>query len=1095
MKRSFNDDEGTHWSDIPELRQKYKGGFSKKTKFEAQPVDPRWERPAAPRINPRQDSVIFQNFSITYSLESPCDLSVIRNEQVPVINVFGVTEKGNSVQCNIHNFLPYIFVRTATFFTHQQCKFMLETLNDEMKAKVTSQGKAFTFVHSIETAEKRSIMGFREGDDFDPFLKITFISPRHVPLARTILEAGIQTDDGKITTFKTFESNIEFVLRFMVDVKMYGASWVEVLPPFDLAIGSAKKSNCQIEIDVDWRRISCKEPSGEWSKIAPFRILSFDIECAAPKGEFPQPERDPVIQIANYVQVHGQKDVLIRNVFTLGTCSPIPDAEVIDFPIAPKPQEQEKNIPEVYSTFTRVTQEEQEKKMLEAWCTFLRSADPDWITGYNFQNFDMWYLMKRAETLGLTSFAHLGRIRNRPSKIKMTTFSSKAYGSTDTKETSIEGRVQVDMLKVIQREHKLRSYTLNAVSAHFLGEQKEDVHHSAITGLFEGSADDRRRLAVYCLKDAYLPKRLMDKLAVVYNMIGMVRVTGVPLEYLLTRGQQIKVFSQMLRKAAQDQTVIPFYEKSEGGESEDGPTYEGATVLDPMSGFHDIPIATLDFASLYPSIMMAHNLCYTTLLSLEQSAKMDPSKFERTPNGDCFVTEKVKLGILPQILKGLLDERKKTRDQQKLAKDPSEYAVLEGRQLALKISANSVYGFTGATVGKLPCVAISGGVTAYGRQMIQFTKGFVEAHYTQQNGYAHDAIVIYGDTDSVMVKFGTQTVAESMELGREAAKRVTKEFPPPISLAFEKVLYPYLLINKKRYAGLYWTKPDKWDKLDMKGIESVRRDNCRLVKVVIDTCLEKLLIDKNPQLAQEYVKTVISDLVNDRVDISLLVISKSLSKKGEEYHSKMAHVELAARMAKRDPLTAPAKGDRVPYVMVKGIRGSKNFENSEDPLYVLRHNKQLDFDYYINNQLKKPITRIFEPIVTSGNCSTLFQGEHTKVVKKSVPTDGGLLAFAVSKPRCLACKHVLKEGQTTVCEQCQGEEPFLYIENMNKLRECEKLFSDTWTQCQNCQGSVHAPVLCSNRDCPIFYKREKVKNEVSKYQEIIDRFKSGEEMF
>jgi DNA polymerase delta subunit 1 len=103
-----------------------------------------------------------------------------------------------------------------------------------------------------------------------------------------------------------------------------------------------------------------------------------------------------------------------------------------------------------------------------------------------------------------------------------------------------------------------------------------------------------------------------------------------------------------------------------------------------------------------------------------------------------------------------------------------------------------------------------------------------------------------------MVKFGTETVHDSMELGREAAAYVTGFFEKPIHLDFEKVYFPYLLINKKRYAGLYWSKPEKYDKLDAKGIETVRRDSCRLVSTVIENCLYKLLIDRDVIGAQEF---------------------------------------------------------------------------------------------------------------------------------------------------------------------------------------------------------------------------------------------------
>merc|ERR1719450_1829038 len=142
--------------------------------------------------------------------------------------------------------------------------------------------------------------------------------------------------------------------------------------------------------------------------------------------------------------------------------------------------------------------------------------------------------------------------------------------------------------------------------------------------LFESGPEGRRRVAVYCLKDAYLPMKLMDKLLCMYNYVEMARVTGTPLNYLLNRGQMIKVTSQLLRKARQHDFVMPT-QKSQPSEDK----YEGATVLDPITGYYEKPIATLDFASLYPSIMMAHNLCYCTLVPLEQARTLDPEEVTR----------------------------------------------------------------------------------------------------------------------------------------------------------------------------------------------------------------------------------------------------------------------------------------------------------------------------------------------------------------------------------------------------------------------------------------------------------------------------------
>lgn len=601
-------------------------------------------------------------------------------------------------------------------------------------------------------------------------------------------------------------------------------SWVEVpQAKYNMIPHQDRQSNCQIEAHVSYQDLIAHPNDGEWAKMAPLRILSFDIECAGRKGVFPEANQDPVIQIANVVTKYGESKPFIRNVFCLDTCSLIVNTQIFEFAV--------------------------EEKMLMAWRNFLDEVDPDVIIGYNIANFDFPYLLERAKHLKCTKFSYWSRLIFTQSLAKETNFSSKQMGNRDTKATNINGRLQLDLLQLVQRDHQLRSYTLNSVCAHFLGEQKEDVHHTMITELFNGTPESRRRLAVYCLKDAFLPQRLMDKLMCLVNYTEMARVTGVPFNYLLARGQQVKFISQLFRKALEQNLVIPNLVNQASDEQ-----YEGATVIEPTRGYYDVPIATLDFASLYPSIIQAHNLCYTTLLNSTSVTRLKLVKDEDyivTPNGDMFCTAKIRKGLLSQILEELLGARRRAKKELAVETDPFKKAVLNGRQLALKISANSVYGITGATVGKLPCLAIASSTTSYGRQMIEKTKEEVEAKYTIANGYSHDAQVIYGDTDSVMVKFGPKELDKTMKLGEEAASYVSEKFIRPIKLEFEKVYFPYLLINKKRYAGLYWTNPDKYDKMDSKGIETVRRDNCRLVQNVIETILHKILIDQDVEGAQE----------------------------------------------------------------------------------------------------------------------------------------------------------------------------------------------------------------------------------------------------
>ncbi|XP_024377945.1 DNA polymerase delta catalytic subunit isoform X3 [Physcomitrium patens] len=975
--------------------------------------------------------------------------------------MFGVTQEGNSVCCNVHGFEPYFYISCVDGIGPDDVPKLRSTLETRMR-EANRNSKSQTFVTKIEVVQKRSVM-YYQVQKARSFLKIFVGLPTMVAGCRGILEKGINIDGIGQRCFLTYESNVLFALRFMIDCDIAGGNWVE-LPVGAYQKSSRQLSYCQLELDIHYSKIVSYPAVGQYSKMAPFRILSFDIECAGRKGHFPEPEHDPVIQIANLVTVQGEQRPMVKNVMTLKSCAPIVGADVMSF--------------------------DTEKEVLLAWKEFVKEVDPDIIIGYNICKFDLPYLIERAEKLDVVEFPILGRIRNSRVRMKDASFSSRQYGIRESKELTIEGRVQFDLLQAMQRDYKLSSYSLNSVSAHFLGEQKEDVHHSIISDLQNGNSETRRRLAVYCLKDAYLPQRLLDKLMYIYNYVEMARVTGVPISFLLARGQSIKVLSQLLRKAKQRNFVLPNV-KSQGVVS--GESFEGATVLDAKAGYYDKPIATLDFASLYPSIMMAYNLCYCTLVRAEDQhyLRLEPEQVTKTPSGDMFVKPSLEKGILPEILEELLAARKRAKADLKLATDPLEKAVLDGRQLALKISANSVYGFTGATIGQLPCLEISSSVTSFGRQMIDHTKKLVQERFTTANSYSHDAEVIYGDTDSVMVQFGTSDVHEAMELGREAAQQISDTFTQPIKLEFEKVYWPYLLISKKRYAGLLWTKPEKYDKMDTKGIETVRRDNCLLVKNLVTECLHKILIDRDIPGAIQYVKNTISDLLMNRMDLSLLVITKvritGLTKAGDAYENKAAHVELAERMRKRDAATAPNVGDRVPYVIIKAAKGAKAYEKSEDPIYVLENNIPIDPQYYLENQLSKPLLRLFDPILKNAS-KELLHGSHTRSVSISTPSTGGIMKFAKKRVSCVGCRTPISEENQILCKHCQGREAELYQKTVSNVRDLEQLFGRLWTECQRCQGSLHQDVLCTSRDCPIFYRRKKAQKDLGEAELQLEKW-------
>jgi DNA polymerase delta subunit 1 len=394
-----------------------------------------------------------------------------RAGHVPVLRMYGVTGAGNSVVAHIHGFTPYFWASPPAGMKEAD----LPAFKMSLEAALGGSKKGGRFPEAILAVQllpgKQSLLGYHHGRT-QPMLQIYTASPSVVPTAKGVLERGFGFGGSPARAYQCYEANVPFVLRFMIDQGIVGCNWC-VCPGGTYAIRppSRRMTHAQVEVDIVYDSLVSHPPDGAWQRVAPLRILSFDIECMGRKGHFPEADQDPVIQIANVVTVQGASTSIIRNVFTLGSCSAIVGAQVHAY--------------------------EQESAMLEAWAAFVREADPDIITGYNVQNFDLPYILNRCIKLRTESAQKLGRNREAKATMRDTTFQSSAYGKHENVETTIDGRVTFDMLQYVRRDYKLSSYSLNSVSAHFLGQQKEDVHHSIISDLQRGTPDDRRRLAIY----------------------------------------------------------------------------------------------------------------------------------------------------------------------------------------------------------------------------------------------------------------------------------------------------------------------------------------------------------------------------------------------------------------------------------------------------------------------------------------------------------------------------------------------------------------------------------------------------------------------
>jgi DNA polymerase delta subunit 1 len=329
----------------------------------------------------------------------------------------------------------------------------------------------------------------------------------------------------------------------------------------------------------------------------------------------------------------------------------------------------------------------------------------------------------------------------------------------------------------------------------------------------------------------------------------------------------------------------------------------------------------------------------------------------------------------------------------------------------------------------------------------------------------------------------THALELAIKIGKEAAAFCTAKFEKPNTLNFEALAWPFLLITKKRYGGQLWlkaTEPEK--KLKIKGLESARRDNCKLVANTQKRCLEMILTKGKPDEAVAYAQSEIRRLLEGKVDVHELIITQQLKCYQKDYKTKQAHAEVRELMEKRSPGSGPKIGERVPYVLVRRHKKAKRYECAENPLFAVEHDLPMHTEYYLEKQMFKPLIRVLSPIYGDAEANRLIRtGEHTRHIDRHIALqqDVGLGKFYTKNPMCKGCGVSLSysmcaEGSlpaNLLCRDCEPQRVDLVVEEQTKLREVEAAFHRMWTTCQECQGSRFSEIICSAQDCPIFFHR------------------------
>jgi DNA polymerase elongation subunit (family B) len=847
-----------------------------------------------------------------------------------------------------------------------------------------------------------------------------------------------------------YESNLPPFLRFFHEMHLGPASPLNFSKAVEVEIPENEEGVPTYYVDLfytsNYKNVEPCEAN------IPLLVASYDLEMcpAGDSNQFPMAAKDPIIQIG--VSYRRSTDMITptaRVVFVLGECADSGDDSV-----------------EFVSCDT-------EADMLMAFAEEIRTRNPDILCGYNIFGFDDAYIEGRLKVLGLEDQFELSRKASTEWGDKKfgTLKTELAAGKFDLRFLTLRGRLGIDLLLNMRREHSLDNFKLDNVAFTFLRDKVVNYANNRVTtkstrGLRNGnyvrfelvgntndpvydgekfevydvekggfkikcdrvlfgeftpeqmkhmewsfSKDDvspqemfelhrhggpegRARVARYCIQDCDLVATLMGKLDTIVNARGMADVCKVPMQFVLTRGQGIKIFSAVVYYASQRDQIIRAMEILEG----EGVSYEGAIVLPPKIGMYlDQPVSVLDFNSLYPTNMIAYNLSPDTWVATRivdtegfttERSGMKKDEIEAL-EGKGYVFEEIEYdnydkdevvgktvctfvqrneampmtqGVLPKTLEILLKKRKefkqKMEDQQY---DEAQRSVFNGLQLAYKVVANSVYGQAGARTSPIRNVYVAACTTSAGRRALQFARTVAEGEFGGD--------VVYGDTDSIFVKFPTKDVAESIRMGIECGTSISRQMRKPYKIAYEKTFYPFILFCRKRYVGMKYEEdpnPAKAKRMSM-GVVLKRRDNAPIVKDVFGGALDVLLLERDIKKAQVYVKDMLVKVLENKVPLEKFILSKSLRddyaamKEGYSGTATLpAHRVLANRMESRDPGTAPKVGDRVQFVYVAENKDKvKQGDRIEHVDYVREKKLKPDVNFYITNQIQNPVAQLF----------------------------------------------------------------------------------------------------------------------------------------
>lgn len=675
-----------------------------------------------------------------------------------------------------------------------------------------------------------------------PYLFLAFDSDKERKTFRYSFNSNVSVMNVGNLTLELYEENASSVLQLTCVRNISTADWCRVKNA-QLATEPISRLDGR-EYTVNWKGLSpLKEEKSQLFGIPQPYIMSYDIECNShdpnkfSDGSHPN---DIVFQISCVFGRQGTpKESWEKYLLTLG----VPDESYLK------------------TSGIQVRSYKKEFALLQAFNDLVVEKNPQILLGYNIFKFDIPYMYKRACDQRIQDDFVKHGCTIEKCKMEKIKWSSSAYSNQEMNFINLQGRVTIDLLTLVQRDYNLENYKLDTVAEKFIGAKKDPLNHLDIFMCYEigmketkslGKSKSLALVGKYCVKDSVLVLELFERLQYWYSLTEMAKICQVPHAHLFLYGQQLKVFSQVYKYCFNHNIV------TESGRFKPSPDdfCAGAYVLTPTPGLYD-NVVSFDFASLYPSIIISHNFDFTTLVaedsevSEEHTRQISWSEHVNCGCPNATITDEKESrckiysfrwlksipGVLPTIIKDLLSARKQVRQQMKsVEKNSMLYDILNKRQLAYKVSSNSMYGILSTKTGYLPFLPAGMCVTAVGRQSIERVSHIIRKE--------HKGEIVYGDTDSNYVIFPhLKDLKEVWAHCVHVSEEVSKYFPEPMRLEFEENIYArYLILSKKRY--LYFTCDTdgrRGTKIENKGVLLKRRDNSKVVRDIYEDIMRMIL--------------------------------------------------------------------------------------------------------------------------------------------------------------------------------------------------------------------------------------------------------------